>query len=82
MQIRLKTFLVLITLLSVLFAVIFADNKFVLTVAMSVIVANVLGAVAALVLTHVFKMPTDGSYWREGRDDNEGKADQDAISDR
>ena len=78
MQIRLKTVLVLITLLSVVFAIIFADNKFVQTVAVSIIAANVLGAIAALVLTHVFKMPRDGSYWREGHDD-EGQADQDSI---
>lgn len=65
MQYNLRTMLLVITTLSAVFAMAFADNKFIQLVAISVIVANGLGAIAALVLTHGLKMPRDGSYWRE-----------------
>ena len=61
-QLSLRTILLGITLLCALLALVVSSNHFIRLLAGCVIGANVLGLVAGLLITHVFKMPRDGGY--------------------
>ena len=45
-----------------LLAMLTSSNEFVRLVAGCMVAANLLGLLAGLLVTHVFKMPRDGSY--------------------
>lgn len=66
-QFSLKALLWVITFFSALFTVLTVDDPFVVTIAGAVIAANILGALAALLVTHGLDFPRDGSYRYENR---------------
>ena len=60
-QFNLTTLFLAVTAICALLALLFTSHPFVQIVAGAVIAANVLGAIAALVITHGLGFPRDGS---------------------
>ena len=66
-QFRLSNLFWLVTFFGAVFALLMEGNELVQLIAGAVIAANVLGAIAALVITNGLGFPTDGSYRHENR---------------
>lgn len=61
-QFSLRTVFLGVTVLCVLLALFASSNEFVRLLAGCVIAVNVLGGIAGLLVTYVFKLPRDGGY--------------------
>lgn len=66
-QFGLAHLLWLVTFFSALFALTVEGNELVQLIAGAVLAANVMGAIAALFITHSLGFPRDGSYRHENR---------------
>lgn len=66
-QFRLVNLFWVVTFFGAVFALLMDGNELVQLIAGSVIAANILGAIAAIFLTHGLGFPTDGSYRHENR---------------
>ena len=66
-QFGLEHLLWAITFFSALFALTIEGNELVQLIAGAVLAANVMGAIAALFITHSLGFPRDGSYRHENR---------------
>ena len=60
-QFNLTALMLVVAAICAILALVFTSNPFVQIVAGAVIAANVLGAIAALVITHGLGFPRDGS---------------------
>lgn len=69
-QFKLSSLLWIVTLVCAASALVVQSNPFIQTIAWSVIAANILGAFVALIVTHGFGMPRDGSLRRKPDDDD------------
>ena len=61
-QISLRAMILIMLIGGLVMALITTYHEFVQSVAVSVVAANVLGAIVALFVTHVLRMPRDGDY--------------------
>ena len=62
LQFSLRSVLLAIAVTCVLLALLFSQNPLIRIIATCVIVANGLGLLAGLLVTHVLGLPRDGSY--------------------
>jgi hypothetical protein len=74
-QFRLSSLLWIVTLVCAACALVVESNSFIQTIAGSVIAANILGAIVALIVTHGFGLPRDGSFRHEVEDPTIENAD-------